>query len=318
MSTERDTTRIVRSWLEEGRTTLPDWVRDDVMDRLPSTPQRRSRGTARRFLTMPTAAKTAIAAAAVILVAVGAFALLPRESGPGAPGPTPTTAPTTNPTAEPSAAISFVPPSGRIDPGTYRMGEDASIVLTIPEGWFARNESTDRRGPSESSYPTGTDIRKHREGLGVDGPEAPDLSQPGEQQIWVDASDLIRAYPDACDSSTEILPEPAGPTVDDLVSALRAQEGSDTSEPVNVTVGGRQVQRFEITSDEAIDVSTCQDGTARVWYSDAYGFMHAPATVYMVQTDAGRIVFGFGHADDTSAADIAELDAIVDSMVIEP
>ena len=80
MSTDRDTTRIVRSWLEEGRTTLPDWVRDDVFDRLPATPQRRSRGTAWRFLTMPTAAKTAIAAAAVILVAVGAFALLPRES----------------------------------------------------------------------------------------------------------------------------------------------------------------------------------------------------------------------------------------------
>ena len=46
MSTDRDTTRIVRSWLEEGRTTLPDWVRDDVLDRLPATPQRRSRGTA--------------------------------------------------------------------------------------------------------------------------------------------------------------------------------------------------------------------------------------------------------------------------------
>jgi hypothetical protein len=262
---------------------------------------------------MPTAAKTAIAAAAVILVAVGAFALLPREIGPGAPSPTPTTTPTTIPTAEPSAAIAFVPTYGRIDPGTYRMGEDASIVLTIPEGWFARNESSDRRGPSKSSYPTGTDIRKNRD-------------QPGEQQIWVDASDLIRVYPDACDSSTEIVPEPAGSTVDDLVSALRAQEGSDISEPVNVTVGGRQVQRFEITDDEAINVLTCTDEVVRVWYSDAYGFMHTPstsrepaaATVYMVQTDAGRIVFGFGHSDDTSAADVAELDAIIESMVIEP
>ena len=48
----------------------------------------------------------------------------------------------------------------------------------------------------------------------------------------------------------------------------------------------------------------------------------------MVQTDAGRIVFLFGHglehdgkvdpADEASDADIAELDAIVESMVIEP
>ena len=105
MSTDRDTTRIVRSWLEEGRTTLPDWVRDDVMDRLPSTPQRRSKWTAWRFTTMPTAAKTAIAAAAVILVAVGAFALFPRDSGPGTPSPSPMTTPTTTQPAESSAAI---------------------------------------------------------------------------------------------------------------------------------------------------------------------------------------------------------------------
>ena len=81
MSTDRDTTRIVRSWLEEGRTTLPDWVRDDVFDQLPATPQRRSRWTAWRFLTMPTAAKTAVAAAAVIrLIAVGALTFLQRPN----------------------------------------------------------------------------------------------------------------------------------------------------------------------------------------------------------------------------------------------
>jgi hypothetical protein len=40
--------------------------------------------------------------------------------------------------------------------------------------------------------------------------------------------------------------------------------------------------------------------------------------VYMVQTDAGRIVFGFWHSNDASASDIAEWQAIIDSMVIEP
>ena len=298
MSTERDTTRIVRSWLEEGRTTLPDWVRDDVFDRLPSTPQRRSRGTAWRFLTMPTAAKTAIAAAAVILVAVGAFALLPRDSGPGAASPSPTTAPTTTPTAEPSAAIPFVPKFGRIDPGTYRMGEEASIVLTIPEGWSAASGDT---------YPTATNIRKHRDAA-------------GELGLWVDASDRIEVYPSVCGSD----PVPVGPTVDDLVTAIQAQEGSEISEPVDVAMGGRDVQRFEMSYDQGVDAATCDDGIARIWFSDASGYLASTAgvpsteTVYMVQTDAGRIVFGFWHMDDASAADIAELDAIVESMRIEP
>ena len=44
MSTDRDTTRIVRSWLEEGVTELPDRVLDAVLDQLPATPQRRAPG----------------------------------------------------------------------------------------------------------------------------------------------------------------------------------------------------------------------------------------------------------------------------------
>ena len=42
MSAERDETRIVRSWLEEGVTVLPDRVLDAVLDQLPTTHQRRA------------------------------------------------------------------------------------------------------------------------------------------------------------------------------------------------------------------------------------------------------------------------------------
>ena len=37
MSTDRDVTRIVRSWLEEGVTALPDRVLDAVLDQVPAT-----------------------------------------------------------------------------------------------------------------------------------------------------------------------------------------------------------------------------------------------------------------------------------------
>jgi len=39
MSTDRETTRIVRSWLEEGVTALPDRVLDTVLDQVPVTPR---------------------------------------------------------------------------------------------------------------------------------------------------------------------------------------------------------------------------------------------------------------------------------------
>ena len=48
MKPERDTTALVRSWLENGVTDLPDRVLDPVLDQLPATPQRRHAWQARR------------------------------------------------------------------------------------------------------------------------------------------------------------------------------------------------------------------------------------------------------------------------------
>ena len=65
MNADRDVTRIVRSWLEEGVDVLPDRVLDRVFDQLPATPQRRSWWPVRRFASMNTPIRYAIAAAAM-------------------------------------------------------------------------------------------------------------------------------------------------------------------------------------------------------------------------------------------------------------
>ena len=83
MSTDRETTRIVRSWLEEGVTALPDRVLDAVLDQVPATPQRRSWWPARRSNGMNTYLKLFAAAAAVLVVAVVGYQVLPRGGGPG-------------------------------------------------------------------------------------------------------------------------------------------------------------------------------------------------------------------------------------------
>ena len=95
MSTELETTRIVRSWLEDGITRLPDRVLDDVLGQLPATPQRRHFWSAWRPSQMNIYAKIAAAAAAVAVVAVVGYQLLPgRAPGPGGPSvaPSPTAA----------------------------------------------------------------------------------------------------------------------------------------------------------------------------------------------------------------------------------
>ena len=96
MSTDRDVTRIVRSWLEEGVTALPDRVLDTVLDQLPATPQRRAWWPARRLREMNNFAKLAIAAAAVVIIAIVGINLLPTRGGiggPGGPSPSPTPSP---------------------------------------------------------------------------------------------------------------------------------------------------------------------------------------------------------------------------------
>lgn len=94
MSTDRETTRVVRSWLDEGVTKLPDRVLDAVLDQVPATPQRRSGWSAWRSYRMSSYLKIAAAAAAVIILAVAGYQLLPRNGGIGGqptapPSPTP-------------------------------------------------------------------------------------------------------------------------------------------------------------------------------------------------------------------------------------
>ena len=91
MTIDRETTRIVRSWLEEGVTALPDRVLDAVLDQLPATPQRRPSRPARRTRDMSTSFKVALAAA---IVAVAFFGLsLPFLTLVQQPGSSPVVSP---------------------------------------------------------------------------------------------------------------------------------------------------------------------------------------------------------------------------------
>ena len=93
MSTDRETTRLVRSWLEEGVTRLPDRVLDVVLDQVPATPQRRRFWSAWRPNQMNLYAKLLAGAAAVLVVAVVGYQFLPGR-GPDFGGATAAPSPT--------------------------------------------------------------------------------------------------------------------------------------------------------------------------------------------------------------------------------
>jgi hypothetical protein len=84
MTAELDTTRVVRAWLEEGVTHLPDRVLDAVLADVPTTPQRRRAGpveavSSRRWtwIRLLVAVMTLVLIAASLAVATGAVRLAP-------------------------------------------------------------------------------------------------------------------------------------------------------------------------------------------------------------------------------------------------
>lgn len=139
MNSERsDGERALREWFHDGPTVMPDRVIDVIANRIAREPQRsRWRFRGRPFMTTPT--KLAAGLAAVLLVAVLGYTLLPRQPGPGGdPSPPPSPEPTTVAT-EPVIDL----PDGPLDAGRYRIRPlpddpdlgDLELVADIPAGW---------------------------------------------------------------------------------------------------------------------------------------------------------------------------------------
>ena len=309
MSTDRDVTRIVRSWLEDGATALPDRVLDNVLDQLPATSQRRAWWPAWRWREMNTFAKLALAAAAVVAVALVGINLLPRSGGVGVPGPSPTSSPTHAPSPTPESNLNVV---GSFVPGTTYVIDDpccvgpARISLTFPAtGWF-----------SIDPVILGKNV----------------LGDPDLYDIYLSPQLVGNVYTGGCNWRGTALDPPIGPTVDDLATALLAQAGPGASPPTAVTVGGHPGKKVELSIPEDLDVNTCDsDGDFAIfgrWYGTAANAQFGAApwtygngqhnTVYIIDVDGTRQVIDTMYLPGTSQANLAELDQIIASIKFEP
>ena len=113
-ATDRDVTRVVRSWLREDEHENADRVLDLVLDQLDTTPQRRATWwPVRRPTTMNTPFRYGIAAVALAVAALLGFTYLNNQVGDPDPTPIP-------------SDLSVVPlPAGQ--PFTSRCSSSSSI-----------------------------------------------------------------------------------------------------------------------------------------------------------------------------------------------
>ncbi len=244
MNTERDVTRIVRSWLRTEEYESADRVLANVLAQLDTTPRRRSWWPARRFADMNTYAKLAIAAAAVVVVAVVGLNLLPARGGVGGPAPTATPTPTPTPSPSPSSSPSLAvfPPPGTLAAGTHSMTRGGvRLSVTVPAGWHSG-------APAFINKDTGV------------GPD-------GASFLFWDP-DPAGVYANPC--AHRISPVP-GTSAADLATAVATMPDIKlVSPPSDVTVGGRAAKHLVLTVPKDAKCPA-GDGGFYLWYAEGAG-----------------------------------------------
>jgi hypothetical protein len=282
---EPDATRIVRSWLDEGVTALPDRVLDAVLDQLPATPQRRPSWLARRTpTTVNRFVGFGLAAAAVVILAIVGIQLI-GGSNIGNPPPHP------SPSPEPThlAPTTLVPGSGPLEPGDYLIADfDAfTVTVTIPSGW---------------------------ESLVVPA----QVWGPGENRPAVGYATVEGLFADVCDPSQGYLD--VGPTVDDLVQALGVFPGLYVAQTEDVAISGYEGTRVELTG-AGIDC----DGSEPLWMTTQPGSVDRPhpttfwgqSQLTILDVDGNRLVIIATVPANSEPEAASDVEAMINSTVIE-
>jgi len=217
---------------------------------------------------MNTYTKLAMTAAAVVVVAVVGYNLLPRTGSVGVPA-TPTPSPTQSASPAPPAMLEQAPQAacspggGALDclaPGNYRLTGNvwpAEITLGVPAGWFEWLPYTDRDAYDAVLV----------------GPSTGGGSGWGLVFSVVDT-----VAKDPCDPTKGKYNRAETGTVDGLVAAMSGWPGFAVTAPVPTVVSGYSQQLVKLTSTRT--VTDCPNGS--VWTIpqggsvDAYPMVGAP------------------------------------------
>jgi hypothetical protein len=241
----------------------------------------------------------AAAAAALLLTIVG-IGLLPGDDGGPASGtavpqsaaaaPSPTRAPSAQPPAATSRPRDLQP---RIYPGRYDIATAQWLVhLVIPAGpglW--------------SATAAGAGVARHP----LDA-----------TSMNVTLHDVTFVANNLCTGAPRL--DAVGPTVEDLTAALAIQVGGERSGPTDVILGGYPATRLVLTAPWPSPCADQGPDGRKVWTNAGqpfYAWVGGTATIYVVDVHGERLVITSQHRGH-SAEEIAELDAVVASIEIEP
>ena len=302
MTTRNDVDRQLNSFLRDGPDELPDTSFDAVRGRTEQTRQQVVLGPW-RVPEMNKVVTIGLAAAAVVVVAVfvGVQLFGSPSGGTGGPGDELTVTPPSSPSVAQTAAAQFPVfpgPPRPVDPGIYDLGSEflgpdfpVSISFVVPAGWLSCANNAGLLCPAD----------------GVGG---------------VNIINVTNVVADPCDETT--LRDPSvGPTVHDLVTAISRLPWSAVTPPTDVTVDGFHGTELEVTAPTRSPCGGTDDfatWTHVLTPERAAGVAPGERNrLLILDVQGARVVIaGYYLPGTTSSQDLAEINAIIDSVRIEP
>jgi hypothetical protein len=221
------TDQFLTAWFEDGPTRMPDRVLDVVAHRIGRERQRRQWRLPRRLFMNPYA-KLAAAAAALVLVALVGYQLLPHSGigGPAAPTPAPTVAPTPS-----AAAIATIAPSATPFPcqddlptcaGEFAAGTHTSALFrpaftfSTPSGWLNS----------------------------LDQSQLYEIDSAGSDYLLLWSGVAISQHTASCEP---LVAKGLGNRVQDWIDFVTTHPGITASKPVPVTMGAARGQAVDLS-----------------------------------------------------------------------
>jgi hypothetical protein len=284
MTVGRDPDRLIRAFLDEGQTELPDRAYEVVRAEIERTRQRIVIG---RWRTpdMRTTAGLAVAMAIVVAVVLGAATFLgaARSSGVGAD---PAATIERLSAAAVIGAAPVLPDSTPLDAGTYRLRPPfpVSVAVSVPAGWEVCTYGDLEQGVCD-------------------------------QELGVSFMVIESVVADPCDPAQRLDPA-VGPSVDDLVAAIVGLEGFSATVPTDIVIDGFAGKQFTVTAPRASACDLRTWGNADRVNGVGLGEVNV---VRIMDVDGRRILIAAAyHPGVTSGARRAVEAQVLDSVRIAP
>jgi hypothetical protein len=210
-----------------------------------------------------------------------------------------------------------LPEEGSLAPGTYTLAKPAGwtpdytqLIITLPTGWATSNglvyKHLDQDDEVAFSVWSVNDV--------YDDPC--NWQQSSLSELDLGGDQVHKDFHEVATGSS--VPKP-------LNGGLANQLLRNASQMTSVELGGVSALRIELSVPGWLDLAACDQGQFRSWNgwgttgADANAH-HTPGqidVVYMVDVDRRALVIDASYKPATSPSDLAELEAILASMIVE-